>query len=619
MLPRIQEIAIATGTFIDPIWGSYKDTKTAKLIIYGTTEAASSAKKLVFDWIRELKDKSDDKWAKVWAYNKQDERRLRKQLKKNTERQIYRRVLMEDDQVPLFSINFAWPLDKEPEKILGPNYEALDPIRMDCQSWITREKRPGPAIFRIQSQAQEKLQDALKRMQHIPRSYEAKIFEMEPFAIIDVPQLLDSEELPYVMRIPYYPPQPLYDPPTKTDGGKTFRYKHPLPGTFAPQNITTEESPAAQLLCAITETTQHCKYFRGLLRMQIHLGTFVAQKTLKADVDDNTYTYTRFADMVEHLDKMNARVSAEIGDPIVESRALTRCFEGKEILAPQDAWTRELSDVKPVYAATFEIATPQGQGDLLLDVELAYEGGVSTLLSKRWYRLRENQPEPRKLLDGNILKLENGLAWHIGLEQYIEVDEKNLSQEYYIFPDTLTLDIHAAEDYDCHNFVIYRSRNDRILQLPIKSVRQRRLWRFNAIAGEWVVEVGKVDKTVFAQGQPQVLFEPRWTLNVYHNKWDELLAFSKHIEVGQAADWGRANAADLLFPQNLDTSILTGLARQEMDDSDDDDSDFEEDERKSDISKEEDDDAPEDPPSIKNFEDLLDFLRQLTDLVCGNA
>ncbi|KAH7028343.1 hypothetical protein B0J12DRAFT_789872 [Macrophomina phaseolina] len=626
VLPRVQEIAIATGTYINPIWGNYKGSKTVKLLFYGTPEATESARKLVSDWIQELKDQSDEKWAKVWAYNTHDEKRLRKRLIKNTERQRYCKALTENDQVPTYSLTFPWPLKREPEKVLGPNYEALDPIRMDCQSWVAREKHPGPAIFKIQGHEEGRVQDALKRMQNIPRSFDAKIFEVEPFTIIDVPPS-DSKKFPPVIRIPYHPPRPLKDPSDKMEGGLTFQFKYPLTDTWALQDVTEpddfpddslEDPLALQLLNKVIETTQHARYFNGLLRMNIHLGTFVAQKAWDVDIGNNAYKYFTFADMIKGSEKMEARVSAEIGDPIMESHVLARCFEGKKILAPQDPWTRRLSAVKPIYAATFEIATTLGQGDLILDVELSCEGGTTNVLSKRWYRLRENKSEPRKLLDGSILNLENGLAWQIRLDQYVPVDELNLSRDYYIFPDTLTLDINAAEDLENHNFVVYRSRHDRVLQVPIQSVRQKRLWRFNTKAGEWVVEVGKVDKTVFIHGQPQCVFEPRWTLNLSHNKWDELLALNKRIEVGQSAAWGRGNPANLLFPRNQDMSFITGLARQDMEESDD-ESEQENDDQENSAGDKEDRDTPEEQASVQSFQDLLDLLRQLADLVSSKA
>ncbi|GME24929.1 dna polymerase v family and armadillo-type fold domain-containing protein [Neofusicoccum parvum] len=326
-------------------------------------------------------------------------------------------------------------------------------------------------------------------------------------------------------------------------------------------------------------------------------------------MSEDTYSYTAFADMMEDHERMDARVSAEIGDHIVEGHLLARCFEASHLLAPPDAWTLRLSDVQPVYAATFEIANPAGiAGDFILDVELSQDGGVTNLISKRWLQLRKDKTEPRNLLDGSIVSLQNGLAWHIGLDAFVPVDEQALSPNYLMFPHTLTLDVSNLEEG--HNFINYRTR------VPVKSVRQKRCWKFNTVAskGEWVVEVSQVMKTVQQNGS-QKPFEPRWTLNVHNNNWDRLLAANNGLDIGKVASWGVGNPCNLLFPENPDSSALTGVSRQVGDGTDsesDGDGDSEE-------NQEEPDGGPEEPPSLKNFEQLLDLLRQLAGIAAGRT
>lgn len=609
-----------TNTHIDQVWRKFKNGNMVQLLVHGTNEAVDEASKLIKEWISEIlkMQRSTSKWAKVWSFNHKAEKRLRKRLLKDEERAKYRQAISEGE-VLTYSTEFVWPLPKEPEQILGMNYEALDPIRMNCECYITCEKM-SRTIFRIQGNNENKMRKALERMQRLPAEWYAKMFEADPFVILDIPYLFDPDDLPPVIKVPYRLPRPLLAPTPAKEDGVTFRFKGPHQLHQA-SYLAAKDSPAGKLLEAVSETTRHARYFRNMLKLHLHLGTFAARKTQLPDIDKDTYSFLSFSEMMEEHEKMDAKATMEIGDLIVERHVLSRCFEASHILAPQDVWTYKLSDVQPVYCATFEIANPAGQaGDLVLDVELSADDGVTNVVSKRWSQLAKGKMEPRRLLDGNIIDLQNGgLTWHLGLDEFIPVDEHGLSPDYRVFPGTLSLDTTAAHDLlGGHNFVVYRSREDRSIKVPIKSVRQKRCWRFNtlAIRGEWVVEVSHVGKTTIGTDGQQTQYEPRWTFSISNNHWNKLLSSNTRADIGQVANWGHGNPGNLLFPLNPDSSALTGVARQD-DELSSEGSDHEDNNVNTD-SPEELDDAHEEKPSLQNFEQLLNLLRTLTEVVVGN-
>ncbi|KAL1622761.1 hypothetical protein SLS54_004781 [Diplodia seriata] len=614
----MHQIAMITNTHIDQVLG--RDKKTAQLEIYGSKEAVTEAEKLIKEWLREIRsDLGDALWAKVWGFDKKAAKKLRKRLLRDAERRKYRQTIV-GGEVLAHSAQFVWPLPKEPEQVLGVNFEALDPIRMDCECYITCE-RGSRTIFRIQGNDEWKVGEALKRLQCLPAEWHAKKFEAESFVILDISCAVDPDDLPPVIKVPYHLPRPLAAPTASTNDAVTFRFEYPL----QPHQVTqapTEDSPAGKLLAAVVETTQHARYFRNSLKLHLHLGTFAARKTHQPNINGNTaYSFPAFAEMIEEHDAMDSKVSMEIGDSIVERHVLTRCFEASHILAPQDPFTLNLSDVQPVYCATFEIANPAGQaGDLVLDIELAADSSGTTIVSKTWSQLAKGKTEPRKLLDGSIISLQNGgLSWHLGMDEFVAFDERGLSPDYQLFPNTLTLDIAAASNLSSgHDFVVYRNRPDRILKVPLKSVRQKRCWRFNTRGsrGEWVLEVSHVGKTTIGTDGQQTPFEPRWTFSVSNNNWDRLLASNSRAEIGQVANWGPGDPANLLFPMNPDNSAPLGVARQD-DDASSEESEDEYDNKLDIASPEESGDALDEPPSLQNFEQLLDLLRTLTDVAIG--
>ncbi|OJD37695.1 dna polymerase v family and armadillo-type fold domain-containing protein [Diplodia corticola] len=620
-IARPAEIAMITNTHIDQVWGPHKQTKTAKLLIYGSDEAVTEAVKLIIEWLREIEISAragGEMWAKVWGYNPKAERKLRKRLLRDEERRKYRQTISEGE-VLAHSAHFIWPLPKEPEQVLGMNFEALDPIRMNCECYITCE-RSFRTILKIQGNVEQKVKEAADRLQCLPVEWDAKRFEAEPFVILDTPYAFDPDDLPPVSMVPYRFPRQLAAHPASTHDAFTFRFQHKLQQHQAPY-AASEDSPAGKLLEAVVNTTKHARYFRNFLKLHLHLGTFAARKYFERDINETTYSFPVFAEMMEEPDRMDAKVSKEIGDPIVERHILTRCFESSHILAPQDAWTLSLSDVQPVYCATFEIANPAGQaGDFILDVELVADASGTDIVSKSWSQLAKGKSEPCKLLDGSIISLENGgLAWNLEMEEYMTVDERGLSPDYHLFPNTLRLDTAAANDLTSgHDFIVYRRSKDRIVKVPIKSVRQKRCWRFNTIGsmGEWVVEVAHVGKTTIGNDGQQIPYEPRWTFNVFNNSWDKLLTSNSRTEIGRAAKWGSGDSANLLFPMNPDNSALSGVAQQD-DEVSSEGSEAEDDNRLNDADPEELDNLSDEPPSLQNFEQLLDLLRALTNVAVG--
>lgn len=133
--------------------------------IWGEKAAVAATKKAILDWIEDAipsqKAARAAKFAKIASLTDAQSNRAEKKWKREVTRQRYRQHPPPD--MPFGAIgSFLWPVEEyRPEEVLGPSYEALDPIRMDCSCYVvfSRERK----IFRIMGKYAD-VQQALVRI-----------------------------------------------------------------------------------------------------------------------------------------------------------------------------------------------------------------------------------------------------------------------------------------------------------------------------------------------------------------------------------------------------------------------------------------------------------------------
>lgn len=66
----------------------------------------------------------------------------------------------------------------------------------------------------------------------------------------------------------------------------------------------------------------------------------------------------------------------------------------------------QLQDVKPVFSGLFIIKSPDGSGDLRLQVDFKEEAGNYGTTPMRWSKFERGKKEPTLLLDASTVDLE---------------------------------------------------------------------------------------------------------------------------------------------------------------------------------------------------------------------
>ncbi|KAF2145719.1 uncharacterized protein K452DRAFT_124414 [Aplosporella prunicola CBS 121167] len=625
LIPRVADIAAVCGVHVNTICKGGK----FELEIYGDQAAAKRAYDMIDEWIKQLNvvTRKNHIWAKTYGYDEKRARKVHRKIQREQVRQRYRQSLKEDDPVPEFCSEFEWPLEYAPRDVMGPNFEALDPIRMDSLCYISCQMGPN-ITFSLRGNDKTKLEEAISRMKQIPAQLNARAFEPECTYMLEVPEL-GSLPLPSVTLLPYSKPVPSskFHRPVEAQLDAiwaTPRYSQPLPTTSAnPAAATGHPSTAKRLMESVVETMSHLRYNEGAFKMQIRLGTFVATKYRKTE--RATYPYNKFAEMTTEY-QFEAHVSEELGRKDLETQLLSRCFQANGLLKPTGVEAIHLADVEPVYSATFVIE--KSAGDLILDVVLSSYKGATQLESKRWSQLGKKEKTPKRFLDANIIDLQDGLAWHVGLEHAKNVSERGLAIDYQEFPESLELDLTAAKDIGGNrDFIIYRTNANRRLGIPIKSICQKRSWRFHVDPKlEWNLEITEFHTTELSGGEPSVRYEPRWSVNVWHSEWANLLEANSAVEIGRPANWAVEDACSLFFPEYHGEHGISDSATINHRVSDNDDSESEETySRHGDVDDEVAQYCPHDSQdkhelaSIKAFSQLVDLLRKVKDMVTGKG
>lgn len=219
-----------------------------------------------------------------------------------------------------------------------------------------------------------------------------------------------------------------------------------------------------------------------------------------------------------------------------------------------------LNDVKPIYTAIFTFADKVG--DLFLEVswhevEDTSGSGKSELveLSRTWTRLDRGAASPSSLIDISLLNLKNKSAWNFELTASQAVENNRLGQEYHNIAGSIRIDAQMARQQRTDKpFVRWNPYS------PVKMLQQRTSYLFALKNSNYTLELTRFQDRVDTRqthsiGEPDCqVYEPRWSLEVYHSMWDTLLTRNEHLAIGAEVDWD--DGVKTWFPEDDDLEDL---------------------------------------------------------------
>lgn len=186
---------------------------------------------------------------------------------------------------------FHWPANEwRPDKILGPNFEALDPIRMDCSCYVVFVSEK--AAFHVMGKADD-VKTALARLRKT-------CFQIAARQIAPVRMYLlhwaTADELPSHIVLKQYTRPIIMSGQQPTD-----QVVQSIPrglgvgddgSRLVDQTSDNEQRVRDLVLC----TLQKLHYYRSSLQMRITFGNFLAISFKKSR--ENKYTLNEYEDMI---------------------------------------------------------------------------------------------------------------------------------------------------------------------------------------------------------------------------------------------------------------------------------------------------------------------------------
>lgn len=132
------------------IWAKGSDAEKAKAAINAWIEESMGGKR----------SNRSAKFAKVQSWTPVLQERAEKRWKREVQRQRFRQHPPPDMAFGAIG-TFHWPVKEyNPQEILGTNYEALDPIRMDCACYVVWKKNS----FQVMGRNMETIKAATLRL-----------------------------------------------------------------------------------------------------------------------------------------------------------------------------------------------------------------------------------------------------------------------------------------------------------------------------------------------------------------------------------------------------------------------------------------------------------------------
>lgn len=293
---ELEQISRRHGTFIS----TQQNTGNGHQIlcgIWGEPSAVAHTKQAISDWImRELPSKQTQGTSMMSKsksllpkQHMHEEKRWRREVKKQKYRQA----------PPLGTAfgaiaTFHWPIDEyRPEEVLGRNYEALDPIRMDCACYIIFER--NMSVFQLLGEIRP-VKRALLRMRVICYQVAARQLTPVRMYLLHFP----GESVSRNVSLTQYEHALVLDSTDEASGqlgqsphGEGLVLNEVLKKRFA----TKSSRNVKHIQQCLANIMPRLHYYRGHIELRIRLGRFLATRYMRPEED--VYSLEEYQDMIQ--------------------------------------------------------------------------------------------------------------------------------------------------------------------------------------------------------------------------------------------------------------------------------------------------------------------------------
>lgn len=287
----LEEMGVRIGSFIRPP----QRAKDRKLLLWGTEEQTLETIGELQHWVSQSNavashtTKHGVAFAKTGQLSQDKKDKLDKEIKLLAMKLKYQKA--PDPNLSFAHIGFfLWPVDEiRPDDLLGPSYEAFDPIRMDYHSYILFDDQLSS--FKILGSEKGSVERAMRRIKGTMIEFVARNNREITVHMVERPQARLMREN------------------VKMKEGKDEHAIIPvLAGTYLTsqkraewdrERKRVEDHQFAQWRQTIDKALKRLRYYRGHVRMRVLLGTFQLTTFRRLPKGTDSITFQKF---VEDMD-----------------------------------------------------------------------------------------------------------------------------------------------------------------------------------------------------------------------------------------------------------------------------------------------------------------------------
>ena len=440
-----------------------------------------------------------------------------------------------------------WPSDYDsPQEVVGKNMEAYDVIRTWWQCYITYD--PQQRVVNIMGHVDHGVKDALIRVR---TSIFQSVARARPTTDQYLIQPLSGKHIKSEIHL-----VPFKESKGAENPAVIPRSAGPLLKSSAMAKRSEEAEHLHRVLVrtftqGIKNTLKTLTYYRGRVKLQASLGTFVLTNYRKK----YNQKLPEFENMMD-----DEQVSGEvaIADRLTaDQKLLTSLAMNMDSIRPAGTGATATS-FRPTYSAAVIMIKDNVDYKLGLLFENTGEEAPVTR-DRTWARARKEGGFEHKLLNSFFIDIEEESAWDF--EAIISEPSSNDSR----FP-VMSEFAGAIEFNDIKMHGPFRETDDRFLSyktkpgLFVKKLIEKQSWEYFIKDSPYVIEVSKVREFKVREQKTdkpnQYLLtgdEAKWNLTLTRSEWDSQFMDNVHLPVGEGAKWKLDEES--LFPSGVEAFL----------------------------------------------------------------
>ena len=312
----LEEIGVRLESYIRPP----QHLRDLTLLLWGNDQQIASTKEELKMWIKRSEDlvraQKSPNFARGGQLSQEKAISLDKKIRRDAAKQKFQKA--PDPKLTFGYIGyFLWPVAEiRPEDLLGPSYEAFDPIRMLHTAYIVFDNQYS--VFKIMSDKNSAAEDTIKRIEGTMKEYVARSSREITLNIVEPPRPKDMRKkiktTAGAMLVRSVESSQI---PTLT--GPSFTELEMAEWEEQSQILAQENFEKTH--ATIRQAIARLRYYRGRVRMRVLLGTFALTTFRRLPEGVSSIPYERFLE--------DMKLSAVKGCMIKEYAILSDTMSGR--------------------------------------------------------------------------------------------------------------------------------------------------------------------------------------------------------------------------------------------------------------------------------------------------